>query len=157
MDRASFTQTMARVPSPVTVVTTYGPDGTPYGFTASSFCSASLDPPLVLVCLDKAASTHPAFAATRRFLVNVLGRGQQEVAHRFATSGTDRFAAGDMRHLELGLPGLPGACARIACALHSAMDAGDHTVLLGRVEQTFTSELTPLVHVDRRFHHPVPS
>ncbi len=157
MDRVSFTRAMARVPSPVTVVTTYGPDGVPYGFTAGSFCSASLDPPLVLVYLDKGASTHPAFSTTRRFLVNVLGRGQQEVADRFATSGTDRFAAGDMSPLELGLPGLPGASARIACGLHSVLDAGDHTVLLGRVEKTFTSGRTPLVHVDRLFHHPVPN
>ncbi|MEV6163382.1 flavin reductase [Streptomyces sp. NPDC052052] len=157
MDTVSFTTAMARVPSPVTVVTTYGPDGVPYGFTAGSFCSASLDPPLVLVCLDKGASTHPAFSTTRRFLVNVLGRGQQEVAGRFATSGIDRFAAGDMSPQELGLPGLPGASARIACSLHSVLDAGDHTALLGRVEETFTSDRTPLVHVDRLFHHPAPN
>lgn len=157
MDRISFIRAMARVPSPVTVVTTCGPDSVTYGFTAGSFCSASLDPPLVLVCLDKGASTHPAFSTTQRFLVNVLGRGRQEVARRFATSGTDRFAAGDMSPLELGLPGLPGACARIACSLHSVLDAGDHTVLLGRVEKTFTSELTPMVHVDRPFHQLVPN
>ncbi|MFD6424605.1 flavin reductase [Streptomyces sp. NPDC060198] len=156
MDTVSFTTAMARVPSPVTVVTTYGPDGVPYGFTAGSFVSASLDPPLVLVCLDKGASTHPAFASAERFLVNVLGEGQQAVARRFAASGTDRFASGDMRPLEGGLPGLPDACARIACRLHSVLDAGDHTALLGRVEQTYTGGRTPLVHVDRLFHRAVP-
>ncbi|MFD6327093.1 flavin reductase [Streptomyces sp. NPDC058442] len=156
MDTVGFTTVMARVPSPVTVVTTYGSDGTPYGFTAGSFCSASLEPPLVLVCLDKGASTHPAFSTARRFLVNVLGRGQQHVARRFAASGVDRFAAGDMRPMELGLPGLPEASARIACSLHSVLDAGDHTALLGRVEQAFTGDRTPLVHVDRFFHRPAP-
>ncbi|MEV1065384.1 flavin reductase [Streptomyces sp. NPDC050263] len=154
MDTVGFTSAMARVPTPVTVVATYGPDGVPYGFTAGSFCSASLHPPLVLVCLDKGASTHPAFTTAERFLVSVLGRGQQRVARRFATSGIDRFAAGDLRPLELGLPGLPGAAARIACTLHSVLDAGDHTALLGRVERTFVGDRTPLVHVDRLFHRP---
>ncbi|MGW0423365.1 flavin reductase [Streptomyces sp. NPDC003015] len=154
METADFTRAMSRVPGPVTVVTTAGADGTAHGFTASSFSSASLDPPLVLVCLDKGASTHAAFTENRHFLVNVLGRGQEHIARRFATSGIERFATARMHPLELGLPGLPDASVRIACTLHGVLDAGDHSVLLGRVEATSTGDLTPLVYVDRSFHHP---
>lgn len=152
---ADFTRVMARVPGPVTVVTTAGAGDTPQGFTASSFSSASLDPPLVLVCLDKGATTHAAFTRARHFMVNVLGRGQEHIARRFAAHGIERFAAGDMRPLELGLPGLPEASARIACTLHSVLDAGDHSVLVGQVEETSAGTRAPLVYVDRSFHHPV--
>jgi len=116
---------MARVPGPVTVVTTLDPRGRSWGFTANSFTSVSLDPPLVLVCVGKAASTHAAFVAARHFLVNVLSQDQAEVARHFATSGIDRFAAGQMRPCELGLPGLADACARLACVTHQTFEAGD--------------------------------
>ncbi|WP_239472045.1 flavin reductase family protein [Streptomyces sp. NEAU-S7GS2] len=156
MEAADFTRAMARVPGPVTVVTTVDAAGTRSGFTASSFSSVSLDPPLVLVCLDRAASTHPAFAAADRFLVNVLAEGQEAIALRFAASGIDRFAAGDLKPCEAGMPGLPDACARVACTLHALVEAGDHSILVGRVEQAHTGDRPPLVHCDRAFSRPVP-
>ena len=113
MEAADFTRAMARVPGPVTVVTTVDAAGTRSGFTASSFSSVSLDPPLVLVCLDRAASTHPAFAAADRFLVNVLAEGQEAIALRFATSGIDRFAAGDLKPCEAGMWLRPTSASRI--------------------------------------------
>jgi flavin reductase (DIM6/NTAB) family NADH-FMN oxidoreductase RutF len=128
-----FVRTMARVPGPVTVVTTVDPQGRSWGFTASSFSSLSLRPPLVLVCLDKMASTHAGFMAASHFLVNVLAEGQADVALRFARSGSDRFAAGDTRPCELGLPGVPHACARLACSRYQVIDVGDHSILVGRV------------------------
>src|SRR5436305_10667794 len=123
-----FTRAMARVPGPVIVATTIEPSGTPRGFTASSFSSLSLDPPLVLVCLDKNASTHKAFVTADHFMVNILSAQQADVARRFATSGVDRFEAGDMQPCELGLPGLPDAAARVACSLHEVLDGGDHSI-----------------------------
>ncbi|MDJ0382908.1 flavin reductase family protein [Streptomyces sp. G-G2] len=157
MERSLLTGTMARVPGPVTVVTTIDGDGKRWGFTASSFSSVSLDPPLVSVCLDKSASTHAAFATARHFLINVLTEEQHAVARRFATSGIDRFAAGDMETCELGLPGLHLAGVRVACSMHSAVDAGDHTILLGCVEETYTSDRTPLVYYNRAFARPTPN
>ncbi|MEU2224873.1 flavin reductase family protein [Streptomyces sp. NPDC018347] len=157
VDRLAFTRTLSRVPAPVTVTTTADASGRRWGFTGSSFCSVSLDPPLVLICLDKGASTHGAFTAAPHFLVNVLAHEQGDVALRFATSGADRFAAGDMAPCELGLPGLPGAAARIACATHEILDGGDHSILVGRVEATHAGDRVPLVYSDRAFGRPVPN
>lgn len=156
MERTLLTRTMAHVPGPVTVVTTVDAAGRRWGFTASSFSSVSLDPPLVLVCLGKDASTHAAFTGARHFLVNVLSHGQGGVARRFAASGTDRFAAGDTEPCELGLPGLRAACVRVACSVHSVVDAGDHSILVGRVEETHVGDRTPLVHYNRSFSRPAP-
>jgi flavin reductase (DIM6/NTAB) family NADH-FMN oxidoreductase RutF len=156
MSASTLIRTMARVPGPVTVVTTVDAAGVPHGFTASSFSSVSLDPPLVLICLDKGASTHPAFCAADRFLVNVLAKEQADIARRFATSGIDRFAAGDMRACELGLPGLEGSSVRVACSMNSLLDAGDHSILLGLVQDTYVSDRVPLVYCDRLFSWPLP-
>lgn len=148
---AEFTRAMARVPGPVTVATTIDASGRRWGFTASSFSSLSLSPPLVLICLDKAASTHEAFATAERFMINILAEEQADIALRFAKSGVDRFAAGDAVPLELGLPGIPEASARVACSLHQVVDGGDHSILIGRVEATYTGEGGPLVYCDRGF------
>ncbi|MFI6638975.1 flavin reductase family protein [Streptomyces sp. NPDC050504] len=155
MERTALTRAMAGVPGPVTVVTTVDGTGKPWGFTANSFSSVSLEPPLVLVCLNKTASTHGAFAAADRFLVNVLAHGQDGVARRFARSGVDRFAAGDLVPCELGLPGSPGACVRVACSMHAVVDAGDHSILIGRVAAAAAHDRTPLVYCDRSFTRPV--
>ncbi|MGV9881171.1 flavin reductase family protein [Streptomyces sp. NPDC003006] len=154
MDHTALTQAMARVPGPVTVVTTIDGAGKRWGFTANSFSSVSLDPPLVLVCLNKTASTHEAFTSTDRFLINVLACGQDMVARRFAESGVDRFAAGDMEACELGLPGSHDACARVACTMHAIIDAGDHSILIGRVVDTHADDRTPLVYYNRAFAYP---
>ena len=146
-----FVRAMAKVPGPVTVVTTVDPQGRSWGFTATSFSSLSLRPPLVLVCLDKAASTHAAFVAASHFLVNVLAEGQADVARRFARSGSDRFAAGDTRPCELGLPGVPCACARLACSLYQVIDVGDHSILVGQVHAVHTGDDVALAYRDRSF------
>ncbi|MFI1355905.1 flavin reductase family protein [Streptomyces sp. NPDC020898] len=154
-DTTALTRAMARVPGPVTVVTTIDGTGRRWGFTATSFSSLSLDPPLVLVCLNQSASTHRAFTTAGHFMVNLLAHGQDQVARRFARSGVDRFADGDMEPCELGLPGSPHACARVACALHSVEDGGDHSILVGRVLTTHVDDdRTPLVYYDRTFTHP---
>ncbi|MER5793831.1 flavin reductase family protein [Streptomyces sp. NPDC001980] len=150
-----FTRAMARVPGPVVVTTTVDDSGRRWGFTASSFVSLSLDPPLVTVSLDKKASTHPAFAVAGHFMVNVLAHDQSEIARRFATSGVDRFAAGDTEPLERGLPGIPRAVVRLACRMHEVVDGGDHSMLVGRVLDCVTShEREALVYVDRGFVRP---
>jgi flavin reductase ActVB len=157
MDDQDFTTAMARVAGPVTVVTTVDGAGRRWGFTSSSFGSVSLDPPLVLACLAARASTHAAFTAARHFLVNVLAQDQEDIARRFARSGTDRFAAGDMMACELGLPGLAAPCARIACALQAVLPAGDHSILLGRVLATrVCGGGQPLVYCDRSYASPAP-
>ncbi|UUU30192.1 flavin reductase family protein [Streptomyces sp. CA-210063] len=154
VDQAEFTRTMAHVPTPVTVVTTVDAAGRRWGFTASSFSSLSLDPPLVLVCPAKTASCHDAFVSAGQFLVNVLAAGQKEIAGAFARSGADKFAGTPMEPCEFGLPGLAAATARIACTLHEVLDGGDHSILVGRVESVFLGGAEPLVYHNRRFTKP---
>ncbi|MEV7013962.1 flavin reductase family protein [Streptosporangium sp. NPDC051022] len=149
-----FAGAMARVPGPVAVVTTVDGSGRRWGFTASSFVSLSADPPLVLVCLGKEASTYEAFAFSRCFLVSVLACGQAGVAARFAASGVDRFEAGDTVVAELGLPGVPGAAARLGCSMHEVLDGGDHSILVGRVEAVARGDRPALVYCDRVFARP---
>ena len=150
-----FTSAMARVPGPVVVTTTVDEAGCRWGFTASSFVSLSLAPPLVTVSLDKKASTHSAFTSAGHFMVNVLAHDQSDIARRFATSGVDRFAAGDTVPLERGLPGIPEAAVRLVCRLHDVVDGGDHSMLIGHVLDCVTDvERDALVYVDRAFVRP---
>jgi flavin reductase ActVB len=141
---------MARVPAPVVVATTTGA-----GFTASSFTSLSLTPPLVLVCLHRSASTHDAFTTADHFMINLLSADQVEVALRFAARGTDRFSGNDMRPCELGLPGLPNAAARLGCTRHAVLEGGDHSILIGQVETVWSAPRSPLVYCDHTFTRPV--
>jgi flavin reductase ActVB len=151
-EEIDFTRAMARVPGPVVVTTTVDESGRRWGFTASSFVSLSLTPPLVTVSLGKKASTHAAFTVADHFMVNVLAHDQSDIARRFATSGIDRFAAGDTVLLERGLPGVPEAVVRLACRMHDVVDGGDHSILVGRVLDCVTSaDREALVYVDRGF------
>lgn len=118
----------------VTIVTSFDAEGQPVGFTANSFTSVSLDPPLLLVCPGKYASSLPAIRATGVFGVNVLCATQKNVAERFAMRGVDRFAEGEWVEAESGLLLLEGACANFSCSVVSEVDAGDHLVLIGKIE-----------------------
>ena len=108
-------------------------DGEPVGFTANSFTSVSLDPPLLLVCLAHKAFSYGIFKAAESFAVNVLEAGQEEIATRFATRGADKFGATDWTAGEKGAPLIAGCLARFDCAMHQRMVAGDHDVLMGKV------------------------
>lgn len=154
LDPSEFTNAMAAVPSPVTVVTTRDETGRCWGFTASSFTSLSLDPPLVLVCLAKSAGSHEAFVTADRFLVNVLSSRQAELASHFARGGLDKFATQETVPCELSLPGVPGATARLGCAVHEIADGGDHSILIGRVVRVHASEQDPLIYHRRTFTRP---
>jgi flavin reductase (DIM6/NTAB) family NADH-FMN oxidoreductase RutF len=118
----------------ITIVTSFDEGGTPVGFTANSFTSVSLDPPLLLVCPGKNASSLPAIRKTGLFGVSVLSSGQRAVAERFAMRGVDRFAEGEWVESESGILLLEGACANFACTLHQDIDAGDHQLLLGQID-----------------------
>ncbi|MEV5959547.1 flavin reductase family protein [Streptomyces sp. NPDC051987] len=148
-----FRAAMARFPAGVVVVTTLGGDGVPRGFTASSFCSVSADPPLILVCLADSADSSTAFAACDRFAVSVLGPEHQVLARRFATKGADKFACGGLSRTPGGLPAVAGALVELDCQTHARHPAGDHTILIGKVAGTRLGEdtLTPMVYYDRSF------
>lgn len=121
----------------VTVVTSREPDGTPVGFTANSFSSVSLDPPLLLVCPGKFLSSFEAFANCAHFAVNILAEGQEAVSNTFASFKGDRFAqVGHQPDLH-DIPLIDGAIAQFSCTARQAVPAGDHMILIGEV-QDFT-------------------
>jgi flavin reductase (DIM6/NTAB) family NADH-FMN oxidoreductase RutF len=136
----------------VTVVTTRDPEGRPSGLTASSFTSVSLDPPLVLVCVDHAATAYPDFRAHGWFAVNVLRREQEGLSRRFATSGGDKFQGVACHDGSAGLPLLDDALATLECRIVEAHDAGDHTIFVGRVEATEVTSGRPLVYFHGAYH-----
>jgi flavin reductase (DIM6/NTAB) family NADH-FMN oxidoreductase RutF len=136
----------------VTVVTTRDREGHPSGLTASAFTSVSLDPPLVLVCVDHAATAHPAFRAHGRFAVNVLRREQEALSRRFAESGGDKFHGVPCHEGRMGLPLLDDALATLECRVVETHEAGDHTIFIGEVEAVSVAGGRPLVSFHGRYH-----
>ena len=124
-------EALGRFATGVTVVTPQGPDA-PLGMTANSFSSVSLEPPLVMWCPARASSRHAIFAGAGHWAVHVLGAEQLETCLRF-TRGGAQFAGLDRVLSPEGVPVLPGVAARFDCETHAAHEAGDHTVMIGRV------------------------
>ena len=152
-DRAQlFRDAMATFPSGVTIVTTADDTGRWWGFTATSFCSVSMQPPLVLVCLAETAECHPVFERAQRWVVHVIHPEHAELALRFATRGADKFADAGFVVDERGLPRLAGACVTLHCTRYASYPGGDHTILLGEVRDTLLGEHLPAVYFRRRFH-----
>jgi flavin reductase (DIM6/NTAB) family NADH-FMN oxidoreductase RutF len=129
----------------VTIVTCID-GGRPLAMTANSFASVSLDPPLVLWSPAIASSRHDAFVAARGFSIHILEEGQLPMARAFARDGRD-WSSVDWREGETGAPALPGAVARLDCSHHAAHGAGDHTIVLGRVESVARAPGAPLLFV----------
>jgi flavin reductase ActVB len=150
--KALFKRAMASFPSGVTIVTTTAPDGRWWGFTATSFCSVSMDPALVLVCLADTAECHPVFAEAERWIVHIVHPDHADLAVRFATRGADKFADGGFRADERGLPVLDQACVVLDCVPYARYDGGDHTILVGQVQSTTVSEEVPALYFRRSFH-----
>jgi crotonobetainyl-CoA:carnitine CoA-transferase CaiB-like acyl-CoA transferase/flavin reductase (DIM6/NTAB) family NADH-FMN oxidoreductase RutF len=128
----------------VTVITTRQGDGTPRGFTANSFTSVSLDPPLLLVCLAKSAHSCEVFAEAPHFAVNVLSEEQKALSGLFASRAPDKFEQCYWAPGLAEVPLLSGALAQFTCAHHRLVDAGDHLILIGRVEDFSTCDGQPL-------------
>ena len=128
----------------VTVITTRQPDGTPRGFTANSFTSVSLDPPLLLVCLAKTAHSADVFAEAPHFAVNILAEDQKAVSGLFASRTPDKFQNCAWTPGHADVPLLDGALAQFVCANHQLVDAGDHLIQIGRIETFATNEGQPL-------------
>lgn len=147
-----FRHVLGHFASGVTLVTTLDADGRPSGLTASAFTSVSLDPPLVLVCVDHKAHSYPALRDAGRFAVNILHAGQESLSRRFATSRLDKFDGVAYGPSPLGLPWITGAHAQIDCATVSAHVEGDHTILVGRVEHAATAAAEPLLYYRGRYH-----
>ncbi|MEM7237004.1 MAG: flavin reductase family protein [Pseudomonadota bacterium] len=132
-DPRTLRQALGSFATGVTIVTAMSETGEPVGFTANSFTSVSLDPPLLLVCLAHKALSYRIFRTADSFAVNVLSADQEAIAMRFATPGADKFAQMDWSAGKLGAPLIPDCLARFDCAMHQRVTAGDHDILMGRV------------------------
>lgn len=135
----------------VCVIATREPEGRARGLTATAVCSVSLDPPLVLVCLDAGSSTHDAIIASGIFAVTFLGAPDSSIADRFASDTEDKFGGVPTREMATGAPILEAGLGYCDCVVVRAVTAGDHTVFIGRVEAADTSEraegtVAPLLH-----------
>lgn len=153
LSAADFRDVMGRFATGVTVVTTKGVGGYD-GFTASSFSSVSLDPPLVLVCLGHDATCHDAFAEGDCFAVNILAADQADLSVRFSSPVGNRFEGVGHSSWVTGAPVLKGVVAAIDCRLDAVHRAGDHSILVGRVERLgpVAEAAEPLLYYRGRYH-----
>jgi len=135
VDRETFAEIMASFPSGVAIVTTLDETGAPKGLTTSAVASVSAEPPLLLVCVDFTSRTLPALRAGGRFLVNFMRAGTAELCRHFASKAEDKFGAVAWRPTESGMPLLyDDAIAWAECVTVQEVEAGDHVVLVGRME-----------------------
>jgi len=145
VDPAEFRRAMARLPTAVTVVTATGPEG-PAGLTANAVVSLSLDPPLMLACVDRGSRTLRSVEHAGRFGVSVLGSDAADVARAFATKAPqpekwEGIAWSERR----GIPALDDAVVWVACELENVLAGGDHVIVTGAVLEVESSRAAPLV------------
>ncbi|HET7789277.1 MAG TPA: flavin reductase family protein [Gemmatimonadales bacterium] len=145
-DPALFRQLLGRFATGVTVVTARGKDGKPIGMTASSVASTSLEPPLLLVCVETTHDLHGALLAADRFVLNVLAEDQEAVSRRFASEDEDRFDGVGYSLNEDGIAVLEGALATIECRKQGTAPGGDHTVFFGLVTGGAVTDRRPLLY-----------
>jgi flavin reductase (DIM6/NTAB) family NADH-FMN oxidoreductase RutF len=146
IDPDLFRAVLGRFASGVTVITACDANHTPHGMTVSAFSSLSLDPPLVLVCIANDATMAPVIAHTESFAVNVLSSGQEAVSRRFAGKMDDRFAGVGYSDGQLGDPVLDDVLASLQCRVVARHPAGDHTIVVGQVEDAAAYEGKPLLY-----------
>jgi flavin reductase (DIM6/NTAB) family NADH-FMN oxidoreductase RutF len=140
-----FRRACALFPTGVAVLTTRAPDGIPHGLTVNAFCSLSLDPPLVLVAIDRACSLLDTFAKAERFSINFLSVDQQDLSVRFSQLPEGRFTGVPWTEGAEGTPLIDGAIGSIECRTTQVIDAGDHRALIGEVVGASVGEGDPLV------------
>ena len=135
MSSERLREALGRWASGVAIVTSRAGERV-HGMTVSAFSSVSLDPPLVLVCADKASDTYAVIAEAGFFAVNILSSEQQDLSNRFASEKDEhrRFVGLETREAVTGAPLLPGCLAHLDCQLVATHDAGDHVIYVGRVE-----------------------
>ena len=144
--KEEFRAALGRFASGVTVVTTKDNSGKLFGITVSAFCSVSLEPPLILVCIENRAGSHHAFLESKAFVVNILREDQQSVSNHFASHLDDKFADIEFDAGIENLPVLRNCLANLECRLHTSHESGDHTIFIGEIEKATVSDENPLVY-----------
>ena len=151
VDPADFRRALGQFAAGVTVVTTRDAQGRSLGLTVTAFCSVSLEPPLVLVCVDHRSEAHVGFRQAGLFGVSILADGQEEVSRRFAAGGAAKFVGLDLATGTTGVPLIPGALAHLECRVRATHDAGDHAIYVGEVLAVDVKPGRPLLYHDRGY------
>jgi flavin reductase (DIM6/NTAB) family NADH-FMN oxidoreductase RutF len=146
ISKDEFRAALSRFPSGVTVVTTKDRDGRFHGITVSAFASLSLEPPMILVCIEKTTGSHYAFHESEFFVVNILNEEQEDLSNRFAAQIPDKFDGVGYRPGIGEIPVLEDALATLECRLAYAYEGGDHTIFVGLIEKTDLKDENPLVY-----------
>lgn len=146
ISKEEFRASLGRFASGVTVVTTKAGDGHLHGLTVSAFCSVSLNPPLILVCIEKKTGSYHAFQESNAFVVNVLSESQIDVSNHFASHLEDKFTGMEYAEGIEGIPVLKNCIVNLECRLAYSYDGGDHTIFVGHIEKTHVSDGEPLVY-----------
>lgn len=141
-----FRRALSCFASGVNVVTTIDAAGELHGLTVSAFCSVSLAPPLVLICIEKTTASHFAFRESGAFVVNILNESQVGLSEHFATPFADKFTAVDYQAGILGIPVLANTLASLECRIKHDFDGGDHSIFVAEVEKTSIGEGRPLLY-----------
>jgi flavin reductase (DIM6/NTAB) family NADH-FMN oxidoreductase RutF len=146
VDDASFRLALSQFATGVTVVLTRDAAGAPAGLTVNAFSSVSLEPPLVLICVDHRSDAHEPLAQSGIFGVSVLGEAQEDISRRFSWRGPEKFEGFVLEHGATGALLVPGAIAHLECAVVGAHRAGDHTIYVGEVRVIRVVGGRPLVY-----------
>jgi flavin reductase (DIM6/NTAB) family NADH-FMN oxidoreductase RutF len=146
VDQHSFRAVLGRFASGVTVVTTRDKRKRDQGMTVSAFCSVSLEPPLVLICIEHTSSLYPSLEKATHFTVNILSEGQEAIARRFAERGGNRFDGLGYSRGQNGMAVLDDVLGYVECEVVARHEAGDHDVVIGGVEVAVAQEGKPLLY-----------
>ncbi len=141
-----FRSTLSRFACGVTIVTTKNGTGALFGITVSAFSSVSLDPPLILICVDRSAASHDPLLESGIFAVNLLNVEQVAMSQRFASPIEGKFDGLEFTLGEFGLPLLSGCIANLECRVRNTADGGDHTVFIAEVQTASVADGDPLLY-----------
>lgn len=151
VDSTHFRNALGHFGSGVTVVT-MAYDGKTSGLTVSAFCSVSLTPPFILVCIDKRSSTLDLARNSQAFAVNILSHDQADISNHFASKSEDKVSSVPHHLGQLGVPILEGTLAYVECKVSQEIDAGDHVIFIGEVEDAQVDESkSPLMYFHGKY------
>ncbi|MFK8017181.1 MAG: flavin reductase family protein [Gammaproteobacteria bacterium] len=143
-DQRALRNTLGAFATGVTVVTTTDEAQAPWGFTANSFTSVSLDPPLILFCLAKNAGSLATFQNASHYAINILADDQRDTSTLFASGDRNKFDLVSWDSAKSGSPVLEGVAAWLDCAAHQTVDGGDHLIFIGRITDFWSRNVAPL-------------
>lgn len=146
IDPALFRSVLGRFASGVTVITARDPNDTDHGMTASAFCSLSLEPTLVLVCIERNTVMHEVLSTATHFAANILASGQESVSRRFSERIEDRFDGIGYTRGITGVALLEGILAYLECEIVARHEGGDHTIVVGEVMAAAAYAERPLLY-----------